>query len=186
GAVCGGAVDYVTTSGSLNFASGERLKTISVPVCSDGASEPDETFLLNLSGATGATIQDNQAVGTITAANPAGTFLISELRTSGPAGLGDDYVELYNNTNTPLTVAASDASAGYGLFKQGADCNATPILIATIPNGTVIPARGHYLVVGSQYSLANYGGTGAAAGNLTMTSDIESDRNVAVFSTANV
>jgi hypothetical protein len=142
--------------------------------------------LLNLSGATGATIQDNQAVGTITAANPAGTFLISELRTSGPAGLGDDYVELYNNTNAPLTVAASDASAGYGLYKQGADCNATPVLIGTIPNGTVIPARGHYLVVGSQYSLANYGGTGAAAGNLTMTSDIESDKDVAVFSTADV
>jgi hypothetical protein len=85
-----------------------------------------------------------------------------------------------------LTVAASDASTGYGLFKMGADCNATPVLIGIIPNSTVIPARGHYLVVGSQYSLANYGGAGAAAGNLTMTSDIETDRNVAVFSTANI
>jgi len=72
------------------------------------------------------------------------------------------------------------------LYKMGATCGDTPILIGTIPNGTVIPARGHYLVVGSQYSLANYGGAGAAAGNQTMTSDIESDRNVAVFSTANV
>ena len=100
-------------------------------------------------------------------------------------GLGDDFVELYNNTDSPLTVAASDASAGYGVYKMGADCNAAPVLIATIPNGTVIPARGHYLLVGSQYSLADYGGTGAAAGDQTLTSDIESDRNVAVFSTAN-
>ena len=124
--------------------------------------------------------------GTVDYVTAAGTFLISELRTSGPGGLGDDFVEFYNNTNSPLTVASSDASAGYGLYKMGATCNDTPVLIATIPNGTIIPARGHYLAVGSQYTLANYGGTGAAAGNQTLTSDIESDRNVAVFSTATV
>ncbi len=184
GAACGGTVDYVTASGTLNFAAGEQVKTVSVSVCADATVEPDETFLLNLSGATGGTITGAQAVGTITAANPAGVFLISELRTSGPGGAGDDFVEFYNNTNSPLTVAASDASAGYGVFKMGTDCNATPVLVATIPNGTVIPARGHYLVVGSQYSLANYGGTGAAAGNQTLVSDIGNDQNVAVFSTA--
>ena len=75
---------------------------------------------------------------------------------------------------------------GYGLFKMGATCGDTPVLIGTIPNGTVIPARGHFLFVGSAYSLANYGGSGAAAGDLTLTSDIETDRNVAIFSTANV
>src|SRR4029079_5822002 len=96
--------------------------------------------------------------------NAAGTFLITEFRTSGPAGAGDDFVELYNNTDAPLTIAASDASAGYGLFKTGANCSAPPILIGVIPNGTVIPARGHYLFVGSAYSLSDYGGTGAAAG----------------------
>ncbi|HST53042.1 MAG TPA: Ig-like domain-containing protein [Pyrinomonadaceae bacterium] len=182
GATCDGTVDYQTTSGTVTFAAGERVKTVSVNVCADStAGEPDETFLLNLSGAVGATIQDNQAVGTITASNPAGTFIISELRTSGPAGLGDDFVELYNNTDTPLTVTASDASAGFGVFKQGSDCNATPVLIATIPNGTVVPARGHYLLVGSQYSLGAY-----ATGDQTLTADIESDKNVAVFTTSNV
>jgi hypothetical protein len=69
---------------------------------------------------------------------------------------------------------------------MGATCNATPVLIGTIPNGTVIPARGHYLFVGSAYSLADYGGTGAAAGNQTMSADIESDANVAIFNTASV
>ena len=95
--------------------------------------------------------------------------------------MGDDFVELYNNTDTPLTVAASDASAGFGLFKQGTDCNATPVLIATIANGVVIPARGHYLIVGSQYGLGSY-----ATGDQTMTADIESDKNVAIFKTADV
>src|SRR6185436_4177912 len=106
-----------------------------------------------------------QATGTILATNQPGTILISELRTSGPAGAGDDFVEIYNNSDSPVTVTASDASSGYGLFKMGASCGATPVLIGVIPNGTVIPARGHYLFVGSAYSLADYGGSGAAAGD---------------------
>jgi hypothetical protein len=187
GASCDGTADYVTASSTATVPAGSKVVTIPVTICADNVpGEPDETFLLNISSPTSGTIDDSQAVGTITQANTPGTFVISELRTSGPGGLGDDFVELYNNTDTPLTVTASDASAGYGLFKKGTDCNSTPVLIATIPNGTVIPARGHYLLVGSQYSLANYGGTGAAAGDQTLTSDIESDAGVALFTTSNV
>jgi len=187
GGSCNGTADYVTASGTSTVPAGSQVATIPVTVCADSANgESDETLLLNISTPSSGTITDNQATGTITAANSAGSFLISELRTRGSAGPGDDFVELYNNSNSPLTVVASDASAGYGVYKMGTDCNASPVLIGTIPNGTVIPARGHYLMVGSAYSLANYGGAGAAAGNLTMTSDIEDDHNIAVFSTASV
>ena len=174
--------DYTTTNGTVNFAQGEQVKTINVPVLSDNMmSETNETFLVLLSSPVNATITDGTATGTILIADQAGTILISEIRTSGPGGAGDDFVEIYNNTNSSHTV--NDPSGGYGLFKMGADCNATPVLIGVIPNGTVIPARGHYLFVGSAYSLANYGGTGAAAGDVTLSQDIESDRNVAIFST---
>jgi hypothetical protein len=181
-------VDYTAVPDTvLNFAAGEQLKTVSVNILADGAaSEGDETFLLNLSNPTNANITDGQAIGTIKEGNAAGTFVISEIRTTGPGGAGDDFVELYNNSDSPLTVAASDASSGYGLYKLGGSCGATPTLIGAIPNGTIIPARGHYLFVGSQYSLANYGGTGAAAGDTTLLADIETDYNVAIFSTANV
>jgi len=181
-------VDYTAIPDTtLSFAAGEQFKTITVNILADGPGpEPDETFLVNLSTPTNGVIVDAQGIGTIKQGNAAGTFLISELRTSGPGGAGDDFVELYNNSDVPLVVTASDASGGYGLFKMGADCNATPVLIATIPNGTTIPARGHYLLVGSAYSLANYGGTGAAAGNQTLTSDIDSDRNVGIFNTASL
>ncbi|HEX8685266.1 MAG TPA: Calx-beta domain-containing protein, partial [Pyrinomonadaceae bacterium] len=183
---CGSpGADYVTTSGQVAFSAGEQVKTINVPICSDVVTDDGETFFVNLSGAVGGTVKDAQGVGTITPNTP-GTFIISELRTRGPAGAGDDFVELYNNSSSPQTVAASDASGGYGVFKMGADCGATPVLVATVPNGTVIPARGHYLLRGSAYSLTNYGGAGTAAGDLTTTSDIEDDANVAVFSTANV
>ncbi len=174
--------DYTTTSGTINFAQGEQIKTISVPVLSDAnASEQNETFLVVLSNPVNATITNGTSTGTILIANQAGTILISELRTSGPAGAGDDFVEIYNNTDSPHTV--NSASGGYGLFKMGADCSANPVLIGTIPNGTIIPARGHYLFVGSAYSLANYGGSSAAAGDQVLSQDIESDRNVAIFST---
>ncbi len=181
--ICGSGGDYVATNGTVSFATGEQFKTILVSVCSDANnSESDETFLVNLSSPVNATITDGTATGTILVANQAGTILISELRTSGPAGAGDDFVEIYNNSNSPHTV--NGTGGGYGLFKMGATCSDTPVLIGVIPNGTVIPARGHYLFTGSAYSLANYGGPGAAAGDATLSSDIESDRNVAIFSTA--
>jgi hypothetical protein len=183
--ICGSGGDYVTTSGTVTFTTGQQFQTLSVPVCADASPEGDETFLVNLSTPNNLTIADGQATGTITPNTP-GTVLISEVRTSGPAGSADEFVEIYNNTNSPHVVAATGGSTGYGVFKSGADCNSTPILVGTIPNGTVIPARGHYLLVGAAYSLANYGGTGAAAGNLTMSSDIENDRNVSIFSTTNV
>jgi hypothetical protein len=177
--------DYVAASGQVSFSAGQQVQTVNVTVCSDAVADDGETFVVNLSGASGGTVVDAQGTGTITANTP-GTFIISELRTSGPGGLGDDFVEFYNNTDSDLTIAASDSSAGYGLFKMGASCSDTPVLLTTIPNGTVIPARGHYLAVGSQYSLGNYGGTGAAAGNVTLSPDIESDRNVAIFSTSDI
>jgi CSLREA domain-containing protein len=183
--------DYTTTSGSLSFAPGEQFKTILVPVLADNKkNEANETFLVSLSNPVNATVARGTATGTILITNQPGTILISELRTSGPAGAGDDFVEVYNNSDSPHTVndgsGINDAAHGYGLFKLGADCSATPVLIGIIPNGTVIAARGHYLFVGSAYSLANYGGTGAAAGDQTLWSDIESDRNLAIFSTASV
>ena len=58
--------DYTATSGTLAFAPGETSKVITVPVKGDTTVEGDETFYVNLVSATGATIDDNQAVGTIT------------------------------------------------------------------------------------------------------------------------
>ena len=182
--------DYTTTNGTITFMPGQRVKTISVPVLSDSdAGEPDETFLVNLSGAVGGTITDGTATGTITAANPPGTTLITELRTFGPGGgndPNDEFVEIYNNTDSPVTVAASDASAGWAVAVANNGCDGDPVIVGVIPNGTVIPARGHFLLTGSAYSLANYGGTGAAAGNLTMSADVAANANVAVFSTSDI
>lgn len=57
--------DYRAASGTLTFAPGETTRTITVPVIGDRTGEPDETFVVNLSGPTNATIADGQGVGTI-------------------------------------------------------------------------------------------------------------------------
>jgi hypothetical protein len=186
GASCTPGVDYVTAAlTTLNFAQNEQVKIVPISICPDADnSEPDETFLLNLSNPVNTSIVDGQAVGTITAANVPGTFIISEFRERGtdPAGATNDFVELYNNTNAVIVVPAG----GYGLFKMGAACGDTPVLVGTVPAATSIPARGHFLLTGSTYSLANYGGTNAALGNASLTSDIEDDRNIGLFSTVDV
>ncbi|MBY0284296.1 MAG: hypothetical protein K2W81_10075 [Sphingomonas sp.] len=59
--------DYVATSGTLNFGVGVNTQTVSVTINGDTASEPAETFFVNLTNATGATIvADVQGQGTIT------------------------------------------------------------------------------------------------------------------------
>jgi hypothetical protein len=57
--------DYRATSGTLSFAPGQTTATISVVILGDTAKESNETFFVNLSGATNATIADAQALGTI-------------------------------------------------------------------------------------------------------------------------
>ena len=58
--------DYTATSGTLTFAAGETQKTVSVPVLDDDTDEGSETLTLRLSNASGASIADGEATGTIT------------------------------------------------------------------------------------------------------------------------
>jgi subtilisin-like proprotein convertase family protein len=57
--------DYTATSGALTFSPGQMSKTVTVNVTGDTVLEPNETFVMNLSGAVGATISDGQGIGTI-------------------------------------------------------------------------------------------------------------------------
>ena len=57
--------DYNSNSGTLSFAAGETIKTISVTVNGDTNVESDETFKVVLSNAINATITKTTATGTI-------------------------------------------------------------------------------------------------------------------------
>jgi Calx-beta domain len=58
--------DYTTTSGTLTFAAGQTSENVVVVVRGDALDEVNETFTLNLSGPTNATLLDGTGVGTIT------------------------------------------------------------------------------------------------------------------------
>ncbi|MCC7371107.1 MAG: FecR domain-containing protein [Chloroflexi bacterium] len=57
--------DYQSTSGSVTFAPGTTIQNVIVQVIGDAIPEPDETFQVNLTTATGATISVPSGTGTI-------------------------------------------------------------------------------------------------------------------------
>jgi uncharacterized delta-60 repeat protein len=57
--------DYSGATGSLTFTPGEMSKVVTVLVNGDRTRESNETFSVNLTSPTNATIADNQATGTI-------------------------------------------------------------------------------------------------------------------------
>ena len=95
---------------------------------------------------------------------PQRMVIISEFRFNGPAGADDEFVELYNNTDQDIVVRSIDSHRepiqepqGWTVFIDDPNSVFTTVLI---PNGTVIPARGHYLITnnspGNGYSLGGY------------------------------
>ncbi len=111
----------------------------------------------------------------------AGQLIISEFRVRGPNGANDEFIELYNNSGADHTVAAAvtDGSGdGYAVAASNG------VARCVIPNGTVIPNRGHYLCVNSVgYSLASYpaGNGTTATGDATYTTDIPDNAGIAIF-----
>lgn len=58
--------DYTETKGTLTFLSGETMKTINVAITDDSFVEPYETLSITLSSPSNATLEDGNAVGTVT------------------------------------------------------------------------------------------------------------------------
>jgi hypothetical protein len=113
---------------------------------------------------TFASYQGNQTVNfTRTILPEAGQLLISEFRLRGPFPVGgdpatggerDEFIEIYNNTNSTFVVDTPDESNGWAVASSN---TFGPSVRFVIPRGTIIPPRGHYLAGnGSGYSLTAY------------------------------
>lgn len=106
----------------------------------------------------------------------------------------DEFVELYNNTDVDITVSTEDGSAGWALASESNNVSAESNVAVVIPNGTVIPARRHYLIANTEgYSLGGYpaGPETSATPRTTATPDqsydefdIPNNSGVALFNTA--
>ena len=106
-------------------------------------------------------------------------LVISEFRVRGPNGANDEFIEISNNSGADHTVAGGGTGYAVAASNGVARC--------VIPNGTVIPNRGHYLCVNSVgYSLASYpaGNGTTATGDATYTTDIPDNAGIAIFNTS--
>ena len=122
---------------------------------------------LNITSDAGSTTVS--LVGTAQAAGGAAPIVISEFRVRGTAGGNDEFVEIYNNGDTPADIS------GYTL--RGSNNAGTVSIRATVPASVVLPGRAHYLFVN----------TGAAGYSLTVPGDvgygtgITDDGGIAIF-----
>ena len=71
---------------TLTFLAGESTKTITLNVTNDALFELTESFTVNLSNPTNATIADGQGIGTITDNDTAPAFSIGDMTVSEVAG----------------------------------------------------------------------------------------------------
>jgi len=111
-------------------------------------------------------------------------LIISEFRTFGPGSTAtlrdnDEFIEIYNNSLSSHTVAASSGT-GYGIAASDG------VLRCTILTGTVIPPHGHFLCVNSTgWALTEYpeGNGTLSTGDATFTTDIPANAGIALFNT---
>ena len=69
--------DYTAARGTLTFEAGESWKTVGVEVIEDARDEGQETFVLALSNASGARLEDAEATGTIVNTTPPAAALLA-------------------------------------------------------------------------------------------------------------
>ena len=131
--------DYAAAKGTLTFAPGETSKPVTVNVTGDTNQEANETFYVNLSSATGATLFDAQGRGTIldddnvdfvvtnilltpTSPQADGTFSAAVTVKNQGTGIGDGgYLDVWNDQATVQTCPADgNAYASVGVLAAGA------------------------------------------------------------------
>lgn len=133
-------VDYHDFSGTLEFAPGTVEKTILINIKQDNTFEPDETFFVNLSNPTNATIADGQGQATIINDDPQPTIAIAASSriegAQGTSGIASFDVRLSNPSYQ--TIAVSFATAD-GSATAGSDYIATSGTLTFNPGETTKP-----------------------------------------------
>ena len=102
------------------------------------------------------------------------SVVISEIRFRGPLGGNDEFVEIYNNSDSAVSIA--------GWKLMGSSNTAPTGVRATVPANVSLPPRSHYLFVNGT---AATGYSGTVPGNLTYTTGFGDNGGVALTDAAN-
>jgi hypothetical protein len=138
-----GTAGQNTLSGTLTFADGETSKTITVPIINDTTDEPDETFIVGLTSATGGALGSKvQATVVITDDD--------EAVVPGTATVAADPIRTTGRATQVLTVNGTAGDDVIVVSQQKANVVVT---LNGTPLATTAPVKGLYRVV-------VYGGAG--------------------------
>jgi hypothetical protein len=142
--------DYQATSGSLSFAAGETSKTITVLVNGDTEVEPNETFTVNLTNATNATIANGVGTGTIQNDDNC-SYSIS------PTSINANANGSSGNTITVTTQAGcaytAVSNASFITINSGASGTGNGIVTFTVAANTGAARTGTILVAGQIFTV---------------------------------
>jgi VCBS repeat-containing protein len=130
-AQAGVGLDYTNSTGTVTFTPGQTTRTITVPINNDTIDEPNETFFVNLSGATNATIADSQGIGTIIDNDAVPTIQSVSAASATEGGSLVHTITLSNGSSVATTYAYS---LGGGTASSGVDYNAA----VTFSNGVTL------------------------------------------------
>jgi hypothetical protein len=138
-------VDFTPATGTLTFAAGETMKTVTVDVLGDTIDEPAETFALNLGNPTNASLGDAQGVATITDDDPPPALSVADASVAeGDSGIrnasfvvslsqvsGFDVTVSYGTSNGTAT-APSDYTATAGTLTLPAGTPSTTVEVPVL------------------------------------------------------
>jgi hypothetical protein len=103
--------DYMGRMGTLTFAPGETSKVVNVQTIDDAVHENTETFALNLSNPSGATIADAQGIGTIFDNDAA---VVTHVGYYMDAAIVPEGANLQLHVHRDVTTSALDLTFNYG------------------------------------------------------------------------
>ena len=120
--------DYTAASGTLTFGPGETTKTVSIAVLDDTQVENDETLTLGLSNASGATIADDEATGTVT--DDDGNTLRVSIAAGSKSG---------TRSITPVSNSVTEgAAAVFTLTRTGSLADALTVDVSVTETGAML------------------------------------------------
>ena len=168
--------DYSASNGTLTFAPGETVKTVRVPIVADSTKEGPETFTLQLTNVSGATLAGTSPTGVISDEALTATGLAEALQSAPPAatispargsvteGAAVEFlVTLSEPPSETVTVFVNLAEDGAMLFGPGT--RSVTIPAGANSNTLRIPTAADTVVEADSVVMATLGpGTGYAVG----------------------
>lgn len=160
-------VDYMKVFGGALIVPGSTTFKISVPIVGDQIVEADETFFINLSNATGATIADVQGVGTIV------NYVTPSIQIGGGFSVFEDVgraTATITRFGNSLTTSVIDVATVDGTASQRTDYTISAATVTFLPGETTktldIPIVNDLYVEGDEtFSLLLSNPVGAVLGD---------------------